>query len=196
MISLNERMMDMGGEVFSIERNGEEKLSAKGLRSREEREVKFYPGTDVQPGDWLITRAGKRLYVHDTDVFYVNQDPFAQQAFYRTEAEHEAAQRPSEPSQSFVFHGPAQGIFGSQQDFSFEQVIGDLDRQIEEKGGEDKEELHRMLEEIRETLQSQDSISRSKFEGWSEMANKHAPWLLGPLGSLLINYAFGIPTGG
>ena len=53
-----------------------------------------------------------------------------------------------------------------------------------------------MLTEVRETLESQDSISRSKFERWSEMANKHAPWLLGPLGSLLINYAFGIPTGG
>ena len=41
MISLNERMMDMGGEVFRVERDGEETFSAKGLRSREKREVKF-----------------------------------------------------------------------------------------------------------------------------------------------------------
>ena len=53
-----------------------------------------------------------------------------------------------------------------------------------------------MVEEIRGTLESQDSITRSKFEEWSELANKHAPWLLGPLGTLFINYAFGAPGGG
>jgi len=95
-----------------------------------------------------------------------------------------------QPSQQFIFNAAAYGIFGSQQHFAFEQVIGDLDRQIEEKGGEDKEELREMVEEIRQTLESQDSITRSKFERWSELANKHAPWLLGPLGNLLINYVF------
>jgi hypothetical protein len=73
----------------------------------------------------------------------------------------------------------------------FEQVIHDLDRQVEEHGGEDKEELRLMVAEIRRVLETQDSISKGKFERWSELANKHAPWLLGPLGSLLVNYAFG-----
>jgi hypothetical protein len=100
------------------------------------------------------------------------------------------------PMQQYTFHGPAYGVFGSQQDFTFEQVIHDLDRQIEERGGEDKEELHRMAAEIREVLKSQNSISRSKFQRWSELANKHFPWLMGPLGSLLVNYAFGPPGGG
>jgi hypothetical protein len=102
----------------------------------------------------------------------------------------------AQPTQQFTFNGPAYGIFGSQRDFRFEQVVGDLERQIEEHGGEDKEELRQMVEEIRGTLESQDSITRSKFERWSELANKHAPWLLGPLGTLFINYTFGTPGGG
>lgn len=95
------------------------------------------------------------------------------------------------PAQSFVFNAPAYGVFGSQQDFSFEQVVGDLDRLVEERGGNDADELREMVGEVRATLENQDSITRSKFERWSELANKHAPWLLGPLGSLLVNYAFG-----
>ena len=53
----------------------------------------------------------------------------------------------------------------------------------------------KVITEVRETLENQDSISRSKFERWSELANRHAPWLLGPLGTLLVNYAFGVPGG-
>jgi hypothetical protein len=88
-------------------------------------------------------------------------------------------------------------VFGSQQDFKFEQVIHDLDRQIEEHGGENKEELQLMVAEIREVLETQDSsISRSKFQRWSMLANKHFPWLMEPLGSLLINYAFVVPGPG
>ncbi len=94
-------------------------------------------------------------------------------------------------TQSFTFNAPAYGIFGSQQHFRFEQVIRDLDHQIEEHGGADKEELREMVQEIQETLENQDSITRSKFERWSGLANKHLPWLLQPLGSLLINYVFG-----
>ena len=102
----------------------------------------------------------------------------------------------SQSTQQFTFNAPAYGVFGSQRDFRFEQIVGDLERQVEEHGGEDKEALREMVEEIQGTLESQDSITRGKFEEWSELANKHAPWLLGPLGTLFINYVFGAPGGG
>lgn len=108
-----------------------------------------------------------------------------------------AWEEPSQqPTQQFIFNASAYGAFGNQHHFQFEQVIGDLDRQIEEHGGDDKDELRKMVEEIQGTLESQDSITRSKFEKWSELANEHAPWLLGPLGTLFINYVFGTPGGG
>jgi len=196
MIELNDRMMKMGGEQFRIERQGEKLLRVEGLRNRDTKQVKFYPGTDVRPGDWLITDSGKRLYIYDTDVLMINRKPFAHQAFYRTEAEQNAATVLPELSQNFIFNAPSYGVFGSQQDFQFEQVVRDLDRQIEERGGEDTDALKAMVEEIRNTLEGEDSISRSQFEKWSELANKHAPWLLSPLGSLFVNYVFGVTAGG
>jgi hypothetical protein len=101
---------------------------------------------------------------------------------------------PQQPSQQFSFNAPAYGMFGSQQHFTFEQVVKDLDRQIEENGGEDKEELREMVAEIQQTLESQDSITRNKFEKWSDLAHKHMPWLLGPMGTLLIKYVSGAPN--
>ena len=41
----------------------------------------------------------------------------------------------AQPTQQFTFNAPAYGVFGSQRDFRFEQVVGDLERQIEEHGG-------------------------------------------------------------
>lgn len=101
---------------------------------------------------------------------------------------------PEQATNKFTFNAPAYGMFGSQQYFTFEQIVQDFDRQIEEHGGEDKEELREMVAEIQQTLESQDSITRTKFEKWSDLAHKHMPWLLEPMGTLFIKYLFGTPT--
>lgn len=94
------------------------------------------------------------------------------------------------PSQHFNFHGDARGNFGSTNS-SYNEISTEADRAIEKNGGEDKEELRRMMSEIKAALESQDSIPRSKFEKWSELANKHFSWLLVPMGTLLTKYMFG-----
>lgn len=181
-------------EPFTRERE-DTSAPLEGIRSGQE-QVFFEPGTDVCKGDWLIAGASdKKFYVRDTDVQMAEGHPIMLKAFIQTEDERQSAAREPQPTQQIIFNAPAYGMFGSQQHFKFEQVIQDLDRQIEEQGGEDKEALQEMIAEIRGTLETQDSISRSKFEKWSELANKHAPWLLGPLGSLFINYVFGVPGG-
>ncbi len=187
---------DLGGEQFEIWREDEVKFELTGIRDRKKREIQFEPDAGVKEGDIAMAlNSGERFFVTEVDTQAGHGgNPFALIASYQTEtSRRSASQQPS--TQSFVFHAPAYGIFGSQQSFQFEQVIRDLDRQIEEHGGEDKEELQEMAAEIRETLEQQDSIPRSKFERWSELANKHIPWLLGPLGTLLLSYVFGTPGG-
>jgi hypothetical protein len=191
-----DRFIRRYGEQFRVEREGREVSTAEGIRRKED--VQFRPNTDVRAGDWLVAETDRRYYVLETD-FQPGTDgePFVLVASYQTEAQHAEAsdQTSPQPTQQFTFNAPAYGIFGSQQDFTFDQVIHDLDRKIEEHGGEDKEELRQMVAEIQGVLESQDSISRSKFSRWSELANKHFPWLTGPLGTLLVNYAFGPPPG-
>ena len=181
-------------ELFTLERGGES-FPLEGIRSNQG-QVLFETGIDVRAGDWLIAGvSGKRFYVRDTDVQMFEGQAAWIKAFIQTEDERRMAEREPQPSQQYNIFGPVTGMVGNQQNFKFNQVVQDLDRQIEEYGGSDKEALREMVQEIQETLESQDSISRGKFEIWSELANKHAPWLLGPLGSLFINYSFGVLGG-
>jgi hypothetical protein len=193
MPRLNNRMMKLGGETFTIERGGKEHLKTEGIRHPNEQRIDFYPRTDVRPGDWLVTSTGKRLYVHDTDVLTVRRKTFALQAFYRTEAEHEAAQTSSMP------HPPVFNIFGD----TYGSVVGtqetaqvlhptftfaDLEQEIDRRGGEDTEALKQMVREIHTTLQHQDSLSRGTLLRWSELMNRHG-WITGAIAQLLLVYA-------
>ncbi len=179
-------------EVFTAER-GDATFPLMGIRAERDR-VLFGAGTDVRVGDWLVVnQSGKRLYVRDTDTqrSLDAHEPHIVIAYVQTEAARLETEREQQPTQSFIFNAPSSGVYGSQRNFSFQQIVNDLDRQIEDHGGEDKEELREMAAELREALESQDSISRGKFARWSELADKHVPWILGPLATLFFTYMFG-----
>ena len=184
--------MDMGGETFELERGGEI-MKVEGIRKHDEREVLFEPGTDVKPGDWLIVDSGHRFYVRESDVQMYNRQPFALQAFYQTVAEYEVAQSPAEPqAPTFNIFGPTYSSnIGTQQNAQILQptfTFGDLEQEIDRRGGEDAEALKEMMSQIRVTLEDQDSLSRGRLLGWSDLLNRHA-WITGPIAQLLLIYA-------
>ncbi len=67
-------------------------------------------------------------------------------------------------------------------------TFGDLEQEIDRRGGEDAAALKAMVQEIKETLESQDSLSRSWLVRWSELVNKHG-WITGAIAQLLLVYA-------
>lgn len=67
-------------------------------------------------------------------------------------------------------------------------TFGDLEQEIDHQGGEDAEALREMVQEIRDTLENQDSLSRGKLLEYSELLNRHA-WITGPIAQLLLVYA-------
>jgi hypothetical protein len=187
-----EPFMRISGEDFRVDRGGE-LFVVEGIMIREKQKVQFRPKTDVRPGDWLIAGSGKRYYVYDTDVHIFQRKPHAIVASYRTEAEQERALDPPEATRSQVFnlYGNAYGsVFGNQQNVTLEQTFTfeELDRQIEERGGDDAEVLREMVEEIRLTLEGQDSLSRGRLVQFSELLNRHA-WITGPVAQMLLLYS-------
>ena len=119
--------------------------------------------------------------------------PLALKAVYRTEVEHEAVQAQSAP------HAPVFNIFGN----TYGSVVGtqetgqvlhptftfgDLEQEIDHRGGEDTEALKEMVREIHTTLQHQDSLSRGRLSEWSELMNRHG-WITGAIAQLLLVYA-------
>ncbi len=184
--------MNIGGEDFRVER-GDELFVAEGIMNRERKEIRFRPKTGVRPGDWLIAGSGKRYYIHETDVQTFQRKPLAIVASYRTQAEQERELSPPELPQSQVFnvYGNAYGsVFGNQQNVRLEQTFTfeELERQIEERGGEDADALKEMVAAIRGTLESQDSLSRGRLAEFSELLNRHA-WITGPIAQMLLLYS-------
>jgi hypothetical protein len=75
-------------------------------------------------------------------------------------------------------------------------TFGDLDHLIEERGGENRDELHRTAQELRKQLAEHDTVSKGWLGKWlvrhSRMLNEHA-WIVQPLAVLLLTWGTGQP---
>jgi hypothetical protein len=75
-------------------------------------------------------------------------------------------------------------------------TFGELDRLIEERGGENRDELHRTAQELRQQLEEHDTVSKGWLGEWlvrhSRMLNEHA-WIVQPLAVLLLTWGTGQP---
>lgn len=75
-------------------------------------------------------------------------------------------------------------------------TFGELDRLIEERGGKDRDELHRIVQELRQQLEEHDTLSKGWLGEWlvrhSLMLNEHA-WIVQPLAVLLLTWGTGQP---
>jgi hypothetical protein len=75
-------------------------------------------------------------------------------------------------------------------------TFGALDHLIEERGGEDRDELHRMAQELRQQLEEHDTVSKGWLGNWlvrhSLMLNQHS-WIVQPLAVLLLTWGTGQP---
>ncbi|HEV8046019.1 MAG TPA: hypothetical protein VGP38_12605 [Rubrobacter sp.] len=91
----------------------------------------------------------------------------------------------------FNIFGNVQGsVFGTQQHAQVLQptfTFGELEEEIDRRGGEDAEALKAMVREIGSTLEHQDSLSRGKLKEYGELLSKHA-WLTGPIAQQVLSY--------
>jgi len=70
---------------------------------------------------------------------------------------------------------------------------GDLDfsrveQRIEEEGGADKEELRELVAEMRDLLESGQSLEKGSLARFNDRL-KEVPWLAGPVAGWLMNFA-------
>ncbi len=126
---------------------------------------------------------------------------FSRNASYETEAEHDRriATTP-QPGPTIhiagnVYASPIStsgGHIEMQNFFTF----GDLDRLIEERGGEERAALHEIAQELRLQLEEHDSLSKGWLGEWlarnSVILNHHA-WILSPLATLFLTWGSGRP---
>lgn len=97
---------------------------------------------------------------------------------------------PQPTSASFHFHGDVnQSIIGTQNraeltnNFDFRSI----EERIEREGGEDKQELHEALSEVRYILESGQSMGRGALSRFSETMQRHE-WFTGSVMQALLGF--------
>ncbi|OAB32705.1 hypothetical protein PMSD_17195 [Paenibacillus macquariensis subsp. defensor] len=70
--------------------------------------------------------------------------------------------------------------------FNFERV----DQMIEEKGGEEKEELRKMIDEIRELFEDSEKVKKGSLSKFSGLMEKHS-WISGAIAQLGLGFLTG-----
>jgi len=136
--------MEMAGEDFELNRNEIKVAEIKGIRntdkSSKRKYIGFYPGTDIQPGDWLTgKKSGDELCVIDRETDVIYGKPYQVKAFYKTKVEYERDKQSQPPT--FSIENVTGSIIGNQQYASI-NIVNDLQevrKLIETHGKEDKE---------------------------------------------------------
>lgn len=70
--------------------------------------------------------------------------------------------------------------------FNFERI----DQMIEEKGGEEKEELRKMIDEIRELFEDSEKVKKGSLSKFSGLMEKHS-WISGAIAQLGLGFLTG-----
>lgn len=188
------RFMRLGGQKYFVVRNGDKQPDLiDGLPNNDKggKYIGFYPETNVITGDWIEhNQTGQRLYIHDTDYDYKGKNqPLQLKGYYWTEAQYERENEKSSDT-SFNFYGSVNNaIVGTQQHATLTVQIENLYQEVEKRGGEDKEQLKKMLDVIQAAL-DRGEVKKGSLRQFSDLLAKHN-WIMGPLGTLLVNQLFG-----
>lgn len=185
--------MKMNGQKYYVIRNGEKQSDLiGGLLHPEKKYIGFYPDADVRVGDWVEhSKTGERLYIHDTSNHYIGNQTFQKKGLYWTEAQYQRRNEKNGTSNpSFTFNGPVTGsIVGTQQHATLTVQIENLYQDVEKRGGEDTEELKKMLDKIQKAL-DKGELKKGSLSQFGDLLAKHS-WIMGPLGTLLVNHLLG-----
>lgn len=72
--------------------------------------------------------------------------------------------------------------------FSGDLDFSTVERRIDEEGGADKEELRELVREMRELLESGQTLDKGRLARFNDKL-KEVPWLAGPVAGWLLNFA-------
>ena len=103
---------------------------------------------------------------------------------------------PQPTSSNFHFYGNVnQSIVGTQDraELTNNLDFSNVREQIDSEGGEDREELHRSLDQIERLLERGDYLDRGAFAQFSDVMERHS-WFTGSVMSALLGFATQIVT--
>ena len=191
MISPFSSVLRLGGNKFTVERDGQIVAELDGLSNKDEsgrHYIGFAPGAGVRINDWLINSSGDRFYVDDVKTAYFMGKPHVLNAYYSTETEHKAK---SKQSHSAIFNiGSAHGsIIGTQAlaTVNYNDGIKHLKEQVAATESDDKEDLARIVALLEMVVNNQVPASKGLLSKFTETMERNS-WIAGSIASTLLGW--------
>ena len=182
--------MNLNGETFQIERNGEVIASHKGLLSRErgKKMCGFVPDTDVKENDWLIRQeTGERFFVSEIEYVRFDGKMESLNAYYKTESEYNKPQE----KRGNVFN--VQNAYGSvigtgnTATIHYGNTLDEIKKYVNECDSPDKAELEKIVSLLEMVVNDQVPASKGLFSKFSAVMERHS-WLSGAVAGTLLSW--------
>ncbi|AIQ11351.1 hypothetical protein [Paenibacillus durus] len=191
--------MKLSGEKFNIIRNHQIVGTAKGLRNTENNTQKKYiafdQNTDIKPQDVIIgVVSSDEFYIEDVQSHIYKGTVLQRKAYYITKNQYDRMQHEKQSnSTSFHIENAHNSIIGSQQTASMTNMFNfrEIEKEIEQRGGEDKVELKKMVAEIQEMFEDSEKMKKGSLSKFSEMMQKHS-WITSSIAKMGLDFLLGV----
>lgn len=169
-------------EIF---RNGVKIATYRGLvnDTKDYNVIKFEPDSniDIQIGDDIYCPLKKKHYI----ITNVEISTFLGKT-HSIDAYFENSFQKSTSNITFNTYNPNNSVIGTQQNvvLNISDCFNNLQKQIEQNGNEDKEQLQELFETLKSETSS-NQISKSAFTKFNDLLIKHGPWLVPAISQII-----------
>ncbi|WP_342546649.1 hypothetical protein NST69_17890 [Paenibacillus sp. FSL P2-0089] len=194
-----ENSMKTKQEIFNVYRKNKDIGTLEGIKYNELSTGRSYivcnTNSDIQPGDILVSQFTKEeICVEDIQSEGLHKGAiFQKKAYYTNKYDNERLQNKVQHNVTSFNIGSAQNsVIGNQSNASLVNIFNvvELEREIEQKGDEDKEELRSMINEIKEMFEDSEKVKKGSLSRFSGIMQKHS-WITGSVAKLGLDFLLG-----
>ena len=178
-----------GVQITIIHQNGSTRTEA-GLMNQDPNTKKnyvgFYPGTDIQIGDTLISPDGDTMHVVDMQTSYFRSKAEELRAFYLTDTEYKRSQESSSPLHIDNAYGVSIGD-GNTVIVNYIESLDSLKQIVSTTDAPEKAEMEKVVSLLEMVVNNQVPASKGLFSKFSSLMERHS-WLSSAVASTILGW--------
>ena len=189
-MSILDTFMNMNGEMFEIEREGQIIATLKGLMNEHKgrKLCNFYPDADVKENDWIIRQeTGERFFISEIEYVRFNGKMESINAFYLTE--NESKKQDSSAGNIFNVQNAYGSVIGTGNTatINYGNTLDEIKKYVNESVSPDKAELEKIVSLLEMIVNDQIPASKGLFSRFSAVMERYS-WLSGAVAGTLLSW--------
>lgn len=185
-----DNFIERRGLMFKISRNGETVGEYKGHRIRENstnrQYIRFYPDSDIDIGDWIISPYDDKYFVFDKETVVSRNQPILR-CYVQSEAEYKNDKET--PTSIFNIGTAHNSVIGNQSlvNMNIDTTIKKAKEQIATSESPDKEELEQIINLLELMINNQLPPQKGILSKFSDVMERNS-WITGSISAAIISW--------